>query len=494
MSNIPRVAAMLTAALLSLSAGRAAAQAAQSPPQCRNLSYRSNFRLNGADRYLAQADHAAYASDKQRNINDALRVLCDAARAGGADAATLWFMYGRAYALNNDLVGADSAWTRAYGLTDPDCQREILRLRQNAAAPLLTAAVGLVGEGRNDSALVVLRRANQVYRSDPAGFMYTASVFLTKEQQDTSGHYADSAAWYFRLASKAGDAPARASLRSLAAFNAARLLERGRQFAVAESVYRDYLATAPGDVRARAGLAGTLQGQNHPEQAAAIYDSILSSADSIDSFTLFELGVSLFRQRRYDMAARSIELGLAKNPYNRDALFNLTNAYLAGSDTVKELDAARRLVQVDPNNRTSLALLAGGYQRVASSHRGRGERAIAAGDTASVRRIRPVIQAYQDSTLAVLTRADSLPWEIAVQAFDTRDTAITLRGAVVNLKDRELPALALTIEFLDGRGQVVATEHVDVPTLNPQGQPGASYDFTITANGRGILAYRYLTS
>ena len=217
MRNIPRVAAVLGAALVSLAVANVSAQEAQSPPQCRNLSYRSNFRINGVDRYLSLADHSAYASDKQRNVNDALRVLGDAARAGGADQATLWFMFGRAYAMNNDFAGADSAWTRAYALTDPDCRREILRLRQNAAAPLLTAAVSLVGEDKNDSALVLLRRAAQIYRSDPAGFMYMASVFLTKEQQDTSAHYADSAAWYFRMASRAGDSPARASLRALAA-------------------------------------------------------------------------------------------------------------------------------------------------------------------------------------------------------------------------------------------------------------------------------------
>jgi len=486
-TNISRVAAALAAALMSVALGSVSAQEAQSPPQCRNLSYRSNFRLNGADRYLAQADHAAYASDKQRNTNDALRVLGEAARAGGADQVTLWFMFGRAYVLNGDFAGADSAWTRAYALTDPDCRREIQRLRQNAAAPLLTAAVSLVQEDKSDSALTLLRRASQIFRSDPAGYMYAASIFLGKEQQDTSAHFADSAAWYFRLASKAGDNPSRAGLRALAAFNATRLLERGSHYAAAESVYRDFLSTAPNDVRARAGLAGTLMAQNHAEQATAIYDSILSSADSIDSFTLF-------RQHRYEMAARAIELGLVKNPGNRDALFNLTNAYLAANDTVKQLEAARRLVAVDPNNRTSLALLAGGYQRVASRHRAAGERAVAANDTAQVRRIRPIIQAYQDSTLSVLSRADSLPWEIVVQSFDPRDTSVTLRGAVQNLRDRELPALPLTVEFLDGHGQVIATEHVDVPALNPQGQPGASYDFTITANGRGILAYRYRTS
>jgi hypothetical protein len=155
------------------------------------------------------------------------------------------------------------------------------------------------------------------------------------------------------------------------------------------------------------------------------------------------------------------------------------------------LDAAKRLMAVDPYSRSAVTLVAGGYQRMAAMYRSQGERALAARDTATVRRLRPVIVAYQDSTLQMIMRADSLPWEIQVVTFESRDTTAVLRGSVRNLQERELAGFPLTLEFVDGRGQVVATERVDMPALNPAGQPGAAYDFNLTASGRGILAYRY---
>jgi tetratricopeptide (TPR) repeat protein len=484
--TITRAAVLAGAAVLTvLSTGVATAQQA-SNPECRNLRFRSNFRLNGAERYLAAATSASYADTKARAINDAIRVLTEATTDRSADQATLWFLMGRAYAMKVDVDGADSAFTRAYDLmpNDESCRREILRLRANTAVPLQQDAVGMIQRQQEDSALAMLRRANKMFAGDPAGFMYAASIFMNKEMMDSAAHY-------FRAASKAGDNPNRAELRTMAAFNAARLYERIRAFAVAESVYREYLVQRPNDIRAQTGLAGVLQQEGRGDEALAIYNGLLTRADSIPTFDLFDLGVSLFRQQRYPLAVRAMEAGLQRNPYHRDALYNLTNTFLAAHDTVRELEAAKRLMAVDPHNRMAITLVAGGYQRMAAMYRHQGERALAARDTAAVRRLRPVIQAYQDSTLRFITQADSLPWEIQVATFEPRDSTATLRGSVRNLLPRELAAFPLTVEFVDGRGQAIASERVDLPALNPAGQPGAGYDFTLTASGRGILAYRY---
>jgi tetratricopeptide (TPR) repeat protein len=483
---ITRAAVLAGVAALTVLSSTAATAQQPSNPECRNLRFRGNFRLNGAERYLATATSASYADVKARAINDAIRVLTEATTDRSADPATLWFLMGRAYAMKVDTDGADSAFTRAYDLmpNDESCRREILRLRANTAVPLQQDAVGMIQRQQEDSALVLLRRANKVFKGDPAGFMYAASIFMDKDMLDSAAHY-------FRLASKAGDNPNRAELRSMAAFNAARLYERTRAFAVAESVYRDYLAQRPNDIRAMTGLAGVLQQQQRGDEALAIYERLLAGADSLPTFDLFDLGVALFRQQRYAMAVRAMEAGLARNPNHRDALYNLTNTYLAAQDTMHVLDAAKRLMAVDPYSRSAVTLVAGGYQRMAAMYRSQGERALAARDTATVRRLRPVIVAYQDSTLQMIMRADSLPWEIQVVTFESRDTTAVLRGSVRNLQERELAGFPLTLEFVDGRGQVVATERVDMPALNPAGQPGAAYDFNLTASGRGILAYRY---
>jgi hypothetical protein len=47
--------------------------------------------------------------------------------------------------------------------------------------------------------------------------------------------------------------------------------------------------------------------------------------------------------------------------------------------------------------------------------------------------------------------------------------------------------LALTVEFLDAKGAVVATQDAQVPAL----QPGANHEIKLTAQGAGIAAWRY---
>jgi tetratricopeptide (TPR) repeat protein len=234
-----------------------------------------------------------------------------------------------------------------------------------------------------------------------------------------------------------------------------------------------------------------LVAEGRTDEANRLYDSLLANADGMTSFQVFDLGVALFRGQRTAQAARAFELGLQRNPYFRDAVYNLVNAYLSAEDTARTLDAARRLVALDPNNRQSLRLLAGGYQRIAMGYDAQGRRAAQARDTATVRRVRPILQAYQDSTLRALGRADSLEWELNIARFDPRDSTAAIQGQVRNLQARELAGFVLVLDFVNGRGEPIATERVEIPALSQGGNPGSAYDFNLTVSGRGILAYRY---
>jgi hypothetical protein len=80
---------------------------------------------------------------------------------------------------------------------------------------------------------------------------------------------------------------------------------------------------------------------------------------------------------------------------------------------------------------------------------------------------------------------------VNILRFDPRDTSASVRGGVQNLRERELAGFNMAIEFLNGRGEVVATQRVEIPSLNAVGSPGSFYDFTVTGVARGIIAYRY---
>jgi tetratricopeptide (TPR) repeat protein len=482
--------AVVGALLIGMVAWPAAAQ--QSPQQCR-LSYRSNFRLNGAQQYLTRVQTTSFEDDKRRYINDAHRVLSEAAAQDrNADPLTLWFFFGQVHAYRRDLVGADSAFRRAEAVADADCRREIGRRRRNEYVPLQNAAVEMIQAGNQDSALALFRQGLVIYRDDPGAYINMAGIFSQRNANDSAVHY-------YRLAARTGDDPRHNDLRKTALINAARTLHRVQRYPDAEGIYREYVGRYPNDMEARTNLAGVLTAQGKHGEAAEIYNQLLANADSIDSFALFETGVALFRQaqqdstqrqRKYELAAQAFEAGLRKNPYYRDAIYNLANTYVAANDTARALPAARRLVAVDPMNRSALRLLAAGYQRALVGARVQDSLLRSRRDT-TANRFRRIAMAYQDSTVRALQHHDSLAWEFSVLRFDARDSTASIRGAIQNLQDREQGGFRLTIEFVNAAGEALAREVVEVPNLSAQGQPGSAYDFNLSVSAAGILAYRY---
>jgi tetratricopeptide (TPR) repeat protein len=470
---VKRFLAAAALVLATVMAIPAAAHAQDS--QCPSLKFRTNFRLNGAMQHITTADASAFPDVKRSRYTEAKQVLTESSAAGGADAFTTWYLFGRAYAGLGDLAGVDSSFSKAAALApnDAGCTGEMNRIRHNLWVPLQAQAATLIQDQKYDSALVLLRKSNLIYREDPGGYINMASAYMSLNHED-------SAAMMYRMAAHAGTGAERQSLRETAAFNAARLYQRANKYPAAESAYRDYINMKPHDMEARGGLASLLVLMNRTPEASAIYDSMLANADSLDSFSTFAIGVALFRQavadsapgnaahrrEEFEQSAHAFEIGLRKNPGYRDALFNLTNTYLGASDTAKVLEAAQRLAAVDSLNRQVLTLLARAQQ----------------------------MNGRRNDVVATLSKRDSLSMEVAMARFVPGDTTATLRGAVTNLRGREHPGFNLTIEFLNAQQAVVTTEHVDVPTLNSTGQPGSSYDFTIQTSGHGIIAYRYKIS
>lgn len=468
---------MAPLAALAFSVASAVGQAA---PECRHLDYRGNFRLNGAKQHIDQAKATKYEDVRRDRVTNATRLLNDAVKSGGVDQAALWYLFGEMYLLSHDFAGADSAFRRAEAVTDPECKREIARERFNEWVPLQNEGTQIMGDNP-DSALVLFRKANLIYRIRPNAYLNMANIFYSQ-------NHLDSAIIYFRLAAASTDDRASLELRETALFNSARLLTRLANdtagvrteaqrrsvpdsvvkleyYRQAEGAYRDVLKLEPRDLPAQASLASVLAAQHRDADARMVYDSMLSHTDSAQALDLMDAGTALFRSRQFDLAARAFEAGLAKDRCDRDGLFNLANVYLASKDSVKMLDAARRLVAVDSMNRASLQVLARAWQD----------------------------NGNKDSTLRVLLRVDSLPWEMLVLRFEPGDTSATLHGMVTNLRTTTLKAFTLVVQFVNAACEVVATQTVELPELNANGNPGQSYDFNLTANGRGILAWKYRT-
>jgi hypothetical protein len=442
---------LTTLAALTLVGGAAFAQNSQHSAECTGLRYSGNFRLNSAKLYLDLAV-TKQRSDPDRfqgAMRDAQRQLDEATRAGGADELTLQFFYGELGTLREDLVGADSMFTKAESKASDECKREMSRMRRNLWAVYANGAVNQQRGGHVDSALALLRKGNIIWRGEPTGFLRMAAIFAARTQTD-------SAIIYALRGARSSDEARFADLRKAAWITAAQLLHRDAE---AESAFREYLRLAPRDLPAMAGLAGTLTAQNKTAEATATYDTLSAAADTVtDPDNLFDTATELVRARRYLLAARLYERELGMNRCHRDGLYNLSSTYNSLRDSVRMLATAQRLVAVDPMSRGSLAMLAQAY--------------VLMRDTAS---------------LGTLQRLQALPWTFDLVRFTSDDSSATLQGAIGNTQDHALAPFRVTFEFVNGACEPVSQTVVEVPAVDPNG----SHTVEVTGRGRGIQAFRY---
>jgi len=458
---------------------------------------------------LSKAFSTKFADQRTKELKDAERVLTQAVTSApkqdkpDKSTAATWYYLGRYYLLADDLPGADSAFTKAQAI-EPKCGDDIDRYRRQAWVPVFNAGVQAWQAGKTDSAIAGFGRANQVYRGEPMGFIYLANLFV-------GGQQTDSAAKYFKLAATLATDPKYARDRRDAFFNVARVYHAAKRYDEAAAAYRDYLAPSayPNDVTARASLASIYLVANKRDSAMALYGQIAEHADSASADELFAAAQTILagippapdtlvmndackaaakkrtpaatpRQLavrchpaaadtmskyrvvadpQYQLTVKLYAAGLAKNPYLRDALYNLAGISYMMGDTSKVLPLALRLYAVDPMNRLTLAKVAGGYQLIGK----------------------------KDSVLYYLTLADSIAVDVTVSNFTTHEKGAELEGLLTNARSKPAPPLTLTFEFLDPKGSVLATQPQPVPALNA----GANQPFKLKVDVPGITAWRY---
>lgn len=459
-----------------------------------------NNYVNAGIQSLRNAFVTKFADQRAKEMKEAQRALTQALTDKDKPIGA-WYYMGRYYLMADDLPGADSAFAKAQVL-EPKCGDDIDRYRRQAWVPVFNSGVEAFQAGKSDSAIASFRRANQIYRSEPTGFVALGNMFVGAQQMD-------SAAKYFKLAATNTTDAKYAKERRDALFTLARVYHAAKRYDEAAATYRQYLEAYPNDVQARAGLAGLYLVASKRDSALALYGQILERADSASADDLVDAARSVlaaippwpdtlslndrckaaakkrtpaltahqlaarchpaaadtmrkFRvvaDPQYQLTVKLYEAGLAKDPYMREALYNLAGiSYMIG-DSSKVLPLALRLYAVDPLNRLSVAKVVGGYQLIGK----------------------------KDSVLYYLTLADSLSVDVTVSTFTASEKGAVLEGVLTNPLTKSSPALSLTFEFLDPKGTVLSTQPQPVPAL----AAGANQPFKLKVDVPGITAWRY---
>jgi tetratricopeptide (TPR) repeat protein len=495
------------AAPLPLAAQQQQATNRWAEPKC---DLKPNDRLvNQGVLFLKSATTGKFADQKKKDLADAQRVLTQALTTGGQDKnPAAWYYLARYYVMTEDGAGIDSAFTRAQALK-PDCKSDIDIWRRFVWVPTFNAGIAAWQANNVDSAIASFRRASAMLPGEPTGLKYLATLYYNTGKSDT-------ALIYFRRAADAAAAdPKFAQDRKDALFNLGRIQQSLQQLAEAEKTYHEYLALYPNDAEIMAALGGVYmqkaaKDSTYRDSAFTIYRQIIGKGDSMGYFQLYRVGAEISggvpedpdtavaggtcrrdsRAKRppltparirahcdsvtsgiakayhansheaFSLAAQALDASLKINPYYRETLIYRANTALGLHDSVTALAASRRLLAIDPMNRTGIKIMA-----FAQQQNGR-----------------------VDSALYYYRLGDSLlVGDVAVSQFDSTDTGREVRGVVTNTREAPNPPYKLIFEFVDLKGAVVATDTVVVAAT----PPGQSQQFALKPAGPTIAAWRY---
>jgi len=498
---------LFTAISVPLAAQQQQAQNRWADPKC---DLKPNDRLvNQGILYLKSATTGKFEDQKKKDLADAQRVLTQAVTTGGQEKnPAAWYYLARYYIMSDDAQGIDSAFTRAQTLK-PDCKNDIDIWRRYVWVPTFNAGIAAWQANNLDSAINSFRRASAMLPAEPTGIKYIATLFYNTGK-------ADSAILYFRKAANVAAAdPKFAQDRKDALYNLGRIQQSQQQLPEAEATYHEYLGLYPNDAEIMAALGGVYmlkaaKDSSYRDSAFAIYRQIISKGDSMGYFQLYRVGAEISgsvpedpdtsvaggncrresRAKRppmtavrirahcdsvtsgmaksylansreaFSLAAQALDASLKVNPYYRETLIFRANTALGLHDSVTALVMSRRLLAVDPMNKTGIKIMAYAQQQ----------------------------NGKIDSALYYYKLGDSLlVGDIAVSQFDSTDTGREVKGVVTNTRERPNAPYKLVFEFVDLQGQVVATDTVAVAAT----PPGQQQQFAMKPKGATIAAWRY---
>jgi tetratricopeptide (TPR) repeat protein len=261
--------------------------------------------------------------------------------------------------------------------------------------------------------------------------------------------------------------------RNQAAFNYGVLLLNAGRGKEAVAALQRYRALQPDDLTAKKAMAQAFRAAGMPDSAQVLERDLIASAGQapdasgeVSEDDLIDIAVKQFNDKNYKDAAATFEKAIAKNPWNRDAVYNQANAYLALSDGTNLALAAEKLIAIEPLAEYDHSLRIQGYK----------------------------LASNKDGLYKAVVSREALLANVEVQSFKLTGEGGTLEAKVTGREARDennkiIPArvLTLVVDFLAADGSVVASEEATIPAL----KPAESQSLSVAGKGAGMRAWRY---
>jgi tetratricopeptide (TPR) repeat protein len=429
------------------------------PPACSAAI--GDSKANDAAKALRAAIAETDQAKRKGELAEAQKKSREAVTQGTSAAG--WIYLGRSYLYAGDLTGADTAFARAEKQA-PDCKEDTGRFREAAWVPLVNAGIDFVNANNPDSALVLFRQANSIYRDKPNGFAGLGTIYANKGEND-------SAIVYLQKATEIASANKLDEDRNVAAYNLGLVQTRAKRYEDAAKTLEQYRTWAPNDVQGAKALAAVYRGAGQTDKAAALEKEAGLPPTEVPgagskATELFQQGVAAFDAGKFAEAGELFGQVYAAQPYNHDALVNQATAYYKAKDGAKLLDAATRLVAIEPLNDIGHQLLMEGYRSAKQA-----DKQI---ETTGRRLAMPVKLETKGVKLS--------PTDVELTLLATGRDAKSASGVPIPAKPT-----ALVFELLGSGDAVLATQEVTVPALKPD----ATHEVKVTAQANGITGWRY---
>ena len=422
-------------------------------------------KLSNVQRLIKSGIEEKAPDKRQKALSDARNTISGVLQSDPTSGAA-WYYLGRYHLILGDMVGLDSAWNKALEIL-PDCEPDMLTYRQNAWAILANAAIEKQGAGDVDSAMVLFHRANFAFRGLPHVYMNMGVVFANQAAND-------SAAVYFAKAAEVakGDTTL-VQDRDAALLNLAAIYNRLGNHRGAINALGDYMITNPGDNDALRQLAVSYRELGMADSAEVLEGKLLTALsemnlDDLDANDLVAVGVGFFNANKFDRAADAFRRATALNPFDRDALYNLANAYLAMKSGPQLESTGQQLVAMEPLSEDALRLFLQGIREQANR---------------------------EADLIRGAEKLISMPVSLDVQrvsytASEGRVAGLVTGRDAVKPDNSPIPPAPITIvfEFVDIQGSVAGSHEVQIPAL----KGGETHSISFAAPiSQGVAGWRY---
>ena len=457
-----------------------------------------HFSVRGATSALKTASESEV--NRERLLGDARTSLVRAiAERGQENNAGAWFYLGRTYLYTGDVLGADSAFTRAEALA-PECAAEVTDLRRRSWLAISELANLHVQEQRIDSAVATYRLALRIYRGEPRAYSNMGTIFELAEEPDSALTYfrfaanmdpggegkpdpeigratrrmaqlfaendnVDSAAVYLERIIASAQAANDSAGRDVATSALGRIMFQAQRYPEAISAFKRLAEWRPRDDAAKRNLASIYQAAGHSDSAQAILAALgetVPAAQQVDTNSapyLINRGAGKYQQQQFEAAAKDFERAVMADPSNRIALTNLALTYNELKNGAKLVETAKRSIARDPFHELSHRFLVQGY--VFLEEKGQAQAAVA--------------------------QLDALPILVDSLIGTPSQGGRSVRGVALNKRKSASAAMVLVFEFVGADGAVISSGEVALESI----PPGGSSAFTVEGQGSGIVDWRY---